>query len=202
MDLQTLDITPEQAAEHLKTYQAQLTEERTVEDDAIRAAYRAAARGLPVIQLSDVIARGGWFDNGLPRLAVARADTTQCFVRINTWTTRDGHIELVYADDENRSGWAAVGRHRVAVTVPSPTAINNRQWRARTVVPSIPPQHRPRRQRLHRFHILWEVEKWDPTPPVDPALLRHIRGDLWTVMATWDLTPLERAVLSARVTRG
>ena len=49
------------------------------------------------------------------------------------------------------------------------------------------------------FHILWEVEQWDPTPPVDPALVRHIRGDLWAVIAMWDLTELERAVLAARI---
>lgn len=31
--------------------------------------------------------------------------------------------------------------------------------------------------------------------PVDPALLKHIGGDLYAVVATWDLTDLERAVL-------
>ncbi|MGH3300400.1 MAG: hypothetical protein ACRDOK_01755 [Streptosporangiaceae bacterium] len=35
-------------------------------------------------------------------------------------------------------------------------------------------------------------------PPRDPALLRWIRGDLWAVVAQWDLTELERAVLSSR----
>jgi hypothetical protein len=34
--------------------------------------------------------------------------------------------------------------------------------------------------------------------PVDPALLRHIRGDLWAVLAVWNLTDLERYVLSQR----
>jgi len=34
------------------------------------------------------------------------------------------------------------------------------------------------------------------TPPRDPALIRHIRGDLWAVLAVWDLTELERAVLA------
>jgi hypothetical protein len=34
--------------------------------------------------------------------------------------------------------------------------------------------------------------------PRDPALLRHVRGDLWAVLATWDLTELERLVLTQR----
>jgi hypothetical protein len=70
-----------------------------------------------------------------------------------------------------------------------------RERQGHTIVPLIPPEHRPNRNRLPRFHILWEVEKWDPTPPRDPALLKWIGGDLWEVVATWDLTELERAVL-------
>lgn len=98
---------------------------------------------------------------------------------------------------------AIVGRAHVRVPLapdeqgPAP-AERGLRMNGRTVVPTIPPDVRPRRNRLHGFHVLWEVEQWDPTPPVDPALLRHIRGELWSVVATWDLTPLERAVLAAR----
>jgi hypothetical protein len=35
-------------------------------------------------------------------------------------------------------------------------------------------------------------------PPEDPALLKHIGGDLYAVLAVWNLTELERAVLSGR----
>jgi hypothetical protein len=195
MELSTL-ISPEEATERLAAYEAQLTDERTVEDDAIRAGYRAAARGLPVISLSAAITAGGWFSDGLPRIAVVRADATECWVR--TGWGNGPQWDVVYSDQRSESGWAAVGRHRVAVGLDAPSAVTNRRHGARTVVPSIPPDVRPRRTRLHRFHILWEVEQWDPTPPVDPALLRHLRGDLWTVEATWDLTPLERAVLAGR----
>lgn len=33
----------------------------------------------------------------------------------------------------------------------------------------------------------------------DPALLKHIGGDLYAVLATWDLTELERSVLGGRL---
>jgi hypothetical protein len=195
MELTTL-ISPDEATERLAAYEAQLTSERTAEDDAIRAGYRAAARGLPVIHLPNTIAAGGSFSNGLPRLAVVRADASECFVAVGgPWAHTD---RITYADRSDDRGRAAVGAYRVQVHVPAPATVTNRQWRGRTVVPSIPPNVRPRRHRLHLFHILWEVEQWDPTPPVDPALLRHLRGDLWTVHATWDLTELERAVLAAR----
>ena len=32
-------------------------------------------------------------------------------------------------------------------------------------------------------------------PPRDPALLRNITGTLYAVLAVWDLTEVERAVL-------
>ena len=52
------------------------------------------------------------------------------------------------------------------------------------------------RSSLGRFFTLFEVEEWKPVPPVDSALLEHIGGDLYAVLATWDLTDLERAVIA------
>lgn len=199
MQLDTL-ISPDEAKARLAEYEQQLHSERTTEDDAIRRGYKAAARGLPVVHLPTVIEAGGRFPNGLPRLAVVRAAAAECWVRVNSWR-RSGNDVITYTD---RSPWddhghAAVGAYRVEVSVPRPAVVDNPERDGRTVVPLVPPQHRPARNRLHLFHILWEVEQWDPTPPVDPALLRHLRGDLWTVHATWDLTELERAVLAGRV---
>jgi hypothetical protein len=68
------------------------------------------------------------------------------------------------------------------------------------MVPLIPPRFRPSPRRLRHCHILWEVEQWTMTAPHDPALLRHVCGDLWAVLAVWDLTELERLVLSQRAT--
>lgn len=200
MDLQTLEISPEEAQARLAEYEAQVTSERTVEDDAIRAGYRAAKRGRQVIVLPEVIAAGGSFPSGLPRLAVIRADATECWVRVEGHV-RDSRAEVMFCSMERDRGNARVGAHRVQVSVPRPDGVEGWPYpRGRTIVPTVPPQHRPPARRLHRFHILWEVEAWDPTPPEDPALIRHIRGDLWAVHAMWDLTPLERAVLAARST--
>jgi len=196
MNLATIEMTAEEATARLAEYEKALRHGRNAEDEAIAAGYRAAARGLPVIVLPDVFAAGGWFDNGLPHLAIARADATTVRVQVNGW--RDERRSVVFADDEfSRNQGARVGRHTVRVSMPPPP--DGRQFRGTTTVPLIPPRHRPTsNRRLHTHHVLWEVEAWDPTPPRDPALLRHIRGDLWAVVATWDLTDLERAVLAQR----
>jgi hypothetical protein len=198
MQLSGLEIDPDTARVRLAEYAAALRVERNAEDEAIAAAYRAAARGLPVISLSAAVTAGGFFDNGLPRIAIARATATRCAVARSR-----SDAGLVYSD-ERATGWpvrALVGAAHVRVNVelsPPPGAF---LWRATTVVPPVPPRHRPRRlDRLRACHILWEVEKWDPTPPRDPALLRHIRGDLWAVLAVWDLTDVERHVLAQRGT--
>lgn len=199
MHLDTIEIAPDEAKARLDEYAGMVADERTAEDEAIVAGYRAAARGLPVVMLSQVMAAGGWFPDGLPRLAIARADTAQCVVQVSIFGSNSPHWDVSFRDER----WAPlrarhVGRHGVTVPMPRPESVERHRWSGTTVVPVIPPRHRPKARHLHRYHVLWEVERWDPTPPVDPALLRHIRGDLWAVLATWDLTPLERAVLAQR----
>lgn len=198
MDLATITIEPDEAKARLAEYEKALRDDRNAEDEAIAMGYRAAARGLPVIQLSKCMDRGGWFPNGLPRLAVVRADATQCWVAVNSWSASQERWAVAFCDTQFDRGRAPVGTHAVRTTQERPMVVTNQHRRARCTVPIVPPRFRPRRPRLSRCHVLWEVEKWDPTPPVDPALIRHIRGDLWAVLATWDLSELERAVLAAR----
>lgn len=64
---------------------------------------------------------------------------------------------------------------------------------SRARVPFIPPQHRPR-FRLDRYHLLWDAV-WEQALPVDPLLLKHLDGPFYAVLAAWDLTPLEQAVM-------
>lgn len=198
MDLATLDISPTEAAERLEEYTAAIRHERNAEDEAIAAAYRAAARGLPIISLTAAVEAGGFFDDGLPRLAVVRADARQCMVERSYRAHGVTYYEADYFT--GRPVVSIVGASHVRLDGVALPDLPPRGGRTRgtTVVPPVPPRHRPRRYRLSRCHILWEVEQWDPTPPHDPALLRHIRGDLWAVLATWDLTDVERHVLAQR----
>lgn len=207
MQLAELGISPAEARAKLDEYAAQVAADRTAEDAAIAMGYRAAARGLPLISLRETLAMGGFDAKGLPNLAVCRAATAapdggivmaaECYVRWDGWNG----VHLIYADsdDWNASRGALVGKHAVRVQVSDPPDPRGRSYRGRTMVPLIPPQHRPKPRRLKHCHILWEVDEWELVPPRDPALLRHVRGDLWAVLAVWNLTDLERHVLSQRV---
>lgn len=196
MNLTPILIDPDEAKKLCAEYEEAFKRDRHVEDQEIARGYRAAARGLPIIELSKVITAGGCFPNGLPRLAVARADAKIC--QVETYNYLTGGI--VYHSDPTR--WishrgALVGMKHVAVKA-TPEGLERRARDGQTIVPITPPRFRPRRSQLNNFHVLWEVEEWRLVPPIDPALIRHIRGDLWSVLAVWDLTPLERAVLAQR----
>ena len=66
-------------------------------------------------------------------------------------------------------------------------------WKTlKAVVPTIPPDLRPK-AKLSNYWILWEAD-WEEVP-TDPMLLRHLGGSMYAVMAQWDLTEVERAVL-------
>lgn len=189
MNLSTIVIPEDEARARLAEYEAAVREERNAQDEALAMGYRAAVRGLPIIRLSETVAAGGFFDDGLPRIAVVRAGETECYVR---W---DGSA-LMYNDGVSQNRGALVGKWtvRVPMAAAKPAKVT---WKGgSTIVPSIPPRHRPKPRRLKHCHILWEVESWTPVPPHDPALIRHIRGDLWAVLAVWDLSELERAVLA------
>ena len=64
-------------------------------------------------------------------------------------------------------------------------------------IPYIPPQFRPPHA-LENYHLLWEAE-WrrnSGSQRRDPMLLRRIGGDLFAVVAAWDLTDVEKLVLA------
>jgi hypothetical protein len=66
------------------------------------------------------------------------------------------------------------------------------------MLPFIPGHLRPKRA-LQSYHVLWEAE-WTPVPPGDPYLLRRIgNSDAWLVVGAWDLTEVEKVVLSTRL---
>ena len=63
------------------------------------------------------------------------------------------------------------------------------------LIPLIPPMKRPKRDLKH-YHILFEAD-WQ-NPPADPFLLKALGKGLYAILAHWDLTPLEQAILRQR----
>ena len=162
-------------------------------DDEIRRTYQLIAQGRVIIQAIASIAAAGLGADGLPKLAICRADQSQCYLEM----TESGRA-FFYSGERTPLGheqWRVV---RVETPNFQTKGARYRWNRATAIVPPVPIHLRPKRG-LANYHILWEAE-WTRIPPRDPLLLRRIgKGDMWLVVAAWDLTEVERAALAARL---
>jgi hypothetical protein len=174
------------------------------EDEELMTAYKALAAGQRVLNLTQVMrAAGVQTGTHLPALAIARATWKDCFFRIENSGTG-------YFNNDNWLSWRERDRATSLNTVRVsrgvfPAETTDESWRrqhkligypVKAIVPSVPAHLRP--ANLEKFFILWDAV-WEPAPPVDPLLLKRISRDMFVVLATWDLTPLEQSVLEGRL---
>lgn len=190
MNVATIDVDQEKAKEALKEYRTEVKRTHHRLDMQILRGYRAIAKGHKLINLPEVLKAGGMNDNGYPKLAVARANAREVFVDLHS----DGHG--CFYTDRGGSTWRRYVVTQSRVYIPEGTfPWENYRQDVSTIVPMIPPAHRPARG-LDSYHILFEVTRWNRTVPADPALIRYLGGDLWVLVSTWELSELERAVLA------
>ena len=208
MDLPTVEMEPKEAKQKFQEYRRALGDKNSYKEDrSTMLAYRALARGQKIIRLSQAFQRAGivgvqgrnWYGRvftlELPKIAIARADAQFAW---SDGISRDGSVSIRGKESVNSQN-----EHDV-VRLPKGTfeADGNRHRmfdRFSAVVPTIPPEHRPTFS-LDLFHILWDAE-WrqdNPPPPKDPALLKHLEGDIYAVLAVWDLTEVEQLALGGR----
>jgi hypothetical protein len=183
-------ISKETARELWRAYQTHRHYSTPI-DREVMAAYQKLAQGKLVIKALESVATAGVDDKGLPKLAIARADAKLCRL------TMRGDGSAIMA-----TGNGGVSRRDTTSTVRfefAPGTFPAARWRnAESVVPHPPLHLRPKRA-LQNYHVLYEAI-WSKAPPVDPFLIRRLgKGDLWLVLAMWDLTSVERAALAARL---
>ena len=152
-------------------------------------AFRAIARRGKIIDIRDSFMRAGWDDAGRPILAIARLSWEECWATFGFNSTR-----LEFSGDR----WCNPGRLLCThVVLPHWPDIRNKPrhvWTGKAVIPIVPPEFKHLiRYSPQNYHILWEAD-WEDVP-IDPALLKHCGGNLYEVLATWDLTAVERAAL-------
>jgi hypothetical protein len=194
MNIPTITMSKADANSKLIAYRAQLRKRTDAEYAAASEGYKALAKGTPLINISDVFAAAGLGADLRPKLAIARADRRQVRVSISS-------SELVF-HAFNTNSWRSQGSETLFrhITYQHPDYLKTSTGFA--LIPMIPADVRPR-DALNQCYVLWEVEHWADrpirsTPDRDPYLLKHISGDLYAIIAAWDLTELERAIMQGR----
>jgi hypothetical protein len=199
MDVNTVTMEPEAAEKAFREYRAAFMAERNRIDGQLMRGYKALAEGKTVIGLTDAMTTAGADELGRPRLAIARADESQIQMRIDG----DGSFRFDpdfwgRARSEDRLFSFPVG-----VLPPPPRTEGLDEWREpwndrwTATLPFIPPQYRPPLA-MQNYHLLWEAEwrRARGSQRKDPMLLRRIGGDMFAVVAAWDLTEVEKLVLA------
>jgi hypothetical protein len=198
MDTVNIAMTRGEARELYRTYKKHLHYSAPIDRECMRA-YQLIAQGRLIIKALESVVKAGVGADGLPKLAICRADAMSCTVRIETRgraTMRDTRYHPRRARrGSNRDHMES----RSLFEFPDGSFLGAAPvWAAEGLVP-VPPVHLRPRRGLENYHILWEAE-WSRTPPRDPYLLRRIgKADLWLVVAMWDLTEVERAALQTRL---
>lgn len=175
----------------------------------LKVAYGQLRRGHPILDVWQSFAETGLDVNGDPKIAIARADWTE--VTLTKLRPTETRFQAIFSNKhrEPHRHWRNDKLLDITVddvTVPNGTWLlkldaNGRPLRSelRTKTPIIPARFVPSHG-LSNYHILWEVEKWDiVTPPKDPLLLKRVSPNVFAVLAAWELTDLERAVLRGRI---
>jgi len=167
----------------------------------LKRVYGHMTHGRKIIDVEASMKKAGVNIKGEPNLAICRADAITCHLSRNL----DGSAvfswkEFRWAQTRPRKSYGEFG-------MPSGSygeLWKNLSWSKRLLkapVPLIPPPIliEEIKHKLKNYHIIWEVEEWTPEPPIDPILLKRLTPTLFAVLATWDLTELERAVIRGHV---
>jgi hypothetical protein len=194
MQTKHIQFTRENAQALFRDYKKCLHYAEPIDREIMRA-YELLGKGRLIIKALESIVAAGLNNDAFPKLAICRATASKCFLHLND----NGRATM---SEQRHPGQRAYIKRVISfpersfkVTAKSRYGFG---WDAEAIVPPAPLHLRPKRG-MQNYHILWEAE-WTRTVPHDPYLIRRIgSGDMWLVVAMWQLSEVERAALSSRI---
>jgi hypothetical protein len=210
MNVAQMTLPKAEARRRLRATREQLHRRADSEYQQLESAYKAMANGKPLISLSEVLTDCPRDEKGRPKLAIARADRVQVRFR----AALDRSLFRSIGRGPGQSWWGGAAERNPNLNITTQTVgmrAHNYDFEKKVssgvaegfaLVPIVPPHVRGNNA-LDTSFILWEVEAWadrviSARPDRDPYLLKRIGGDLFAVVAEWDLTPIEQAIMAGR----
>jgi len=202
--IKEFDIPKEKALKAWKEYLELL---KTRDDEGakvLKQAYYHASKGHKIIDLYQAMENTGLNKDGWPQLAICRADGKECCFRRRAKGAGLFHHEHLGRLDTGTKNSVLLPEGAFMDLPVEKNVWNIQKDQRYATIPTIPAKFYPK-GKLEKYYILWEVEQWHeksqiPIPPIDPFLLKRLSPNLFVVLAEWDLTPLERAVIKGAVT--
>jgi hypothetical protein len=179
MKTSLIEMSPRFARTEAERY-ARCGDKLTAQDQKIMRAYKSIAHGGRVINLKKTLEAGGFDEFQRPKLALCSAACTRVNLRGWAGSTEFRWNHRNYDRTSIRVIGFGHGHEGSAIT---------EAW---ATMPYIPPYIR--RPRMTKYFVLWEAT-WFNLPKGDPYLLEKIDENLFRIIAAWDITPLEAAVL-------
>jgi hypothetical protein len=218
MEVEQLAISKKKAEEEYQTYKEELRLSKTQFNEDMRVIYAHMRHGGKVIDVWESMKLAGLNKDGDPKLAIVRANSPKVRFerRINsryaTLNGQTGYLDLIseggaFYLQKTNGRWSPNWELDVKIPkdfCPDWTKKQDGQYIRRaveTVTPIIPARlmNPLRSHKLENYHILWEVDEWKLVPPKDPMLLKKVTPNMFLILAHWDLSPLERAVIRGRI---
>ena len=206
VEVEQLAIPKKKAQEEYEAYKQELRFAKTQFNKDMLSIYAHMKHGGKMIDLYEGMKIAGLNKDGDPKLAITNANSPKVrFTKEYRWQngvvvadggifrplgysyrTRENHKIVIpkgFFPDWEKDAKGSIIRQEIE-----------------TITPVVPAKilNPLRSHKLENYHILWEVEDWRLIPK-DPMLLKRITPNMFCVLATWDLTPLERAVIKGRL---
>lgn len=207
MQVEKLALPKEKAQKEWDSYKQELQKSKTQFNKDMLSLYAHMKHGGKVLDLWESMKLAGLNNDGDPKLAITNANSSKVrFIKAYTW---QNNVPVSDGGTFYPIGLPWRLREKRQIRIPReffPEWQKDAQGHivrqeVETITPIIPARimNALRSHKLEKYHILWEVEKWKRVPPRDPILLRKITPNMYLILATWDLSPLERAVIRGRL---
>ncbi len=200
MNTPVITMDAEEAKTHYDEYKTLVAgrKEKYLED--LKKTYFHLSKERKILDIFEVFKACGVDERGEPKLAIAPAHAKTIILEKGavgsaTFTAHDRWSKAYKSDVQLPSGTFPVFKEEKDGRIPW----NGERTSVESLVPIVPAHLLPEGD-LKNYYILFEVKEWfEPRKASyakgDPYLLKRINNNTFAVLAEWDVTDLEVAVL-------